>query len=1524
MIENNSLATNDVSQRHHAYQPIIDLTLNPPKYLSILTVALLCSLTGWTQSVNSDASRGVYLHLESIGEAQNVLAEATALLHNEFEVPEASWHKAFRTRSKRLDRIFTIEFNTKVSSETVTGYLRELGYLQGVALAEAIPTYQSSYTPNDLGPDQYSLFVTLAESAWDLSNGDSEIKVAIVDDAFRIDHEDLQNKWAVNPGEIPGNGIDDDGNGFIDDVTGWDAADQDNDPSPPVYDNNDWTHGTHVAGITGADTDNGTGISSIGFNISMIPVKNTNASPSVTHGYEGVDYAINSGAHVINMSWGGAQNSAAGQALIDAAHASGIVCVAAAGNSNTNVPMYPCSLNNVICVGATDANDVRATFSNYGPQVDVMAPGVDILSTFAGTANAYGELSGTSMATPFVSGLCALMLSQNPILSPDEVEECLEGTCDSIDQLNPGFVGDIGSGRVNALQAMLCVSAVYASFESDINYQCPGGQVQLNDLSLNNPTSWNWTFPGGTPATSNAQNPLVTYDDPGLYDVTLEVSNADGTHSVTYSDFIEIGIPDANITGSTIITDQMDTWLIVEMTGSPPWSIEVSDGNTTTTYDDINASPFQFQVEPDQTTTYTLEAFSNGECNGTTSGQAVVTVIPAPEAVSCYYSNIYGDSQDNSGRNAVIDPTDYSVYTCGSHEGQAMLSHFNPDGTLDWSREYDGVESALGLVRAPNGDLVFLASDNANGFKVIRCNQAGDVIWSKNYNWGYDRYPKITRTLGDTYLIAGWSNFGGVSDNLVVIKVDNNGDLLWESFFDAVDDQMSSVVPTDDGGCLVTGGLHIIGGNLNYFFVRLDSDGNTVFKHQYDSSPVRDDNPTPWLLSDGSYAMVGQVRGPNGDLCAFISKLDANLDTEWSYRFGGGNGNEYAWDVREDSQGNIVGSFRMRVTANAFKALFLKFDPDGNLIWAKHQTDMSTARIEHVQPGSFLISSAVSDSAQFGQVDGAIIHEDEDFSSCLFEETTVELTPIDWAKLDWPAAEYDANATITDLNVTANPLDYELYAACPVDCNEECDAEANFALASSQLCAPGEVVFEDIIAVGELEWALNGEIISTDDVPNIVVSEPGIHTLTLLASDDNCTSIHSETISLSTFDYTLISDTTICSGDSIALWAAFDENIDFYWTPTTGLADSESPSTLASPSSSTTYTAHFINGDGCETTHTIDILVDAGCCVSWIDIDHSPTLCAGEEAWFNNQTQSSGSTNWTWLWPVGLGSPESEGNEPTGVTGLTPGFWPVIVQLEDACGITTDTLNIGVFEPPVANAGPDTLLCSGTGIQLGSTPLSFHTYSWIPSSSLNDPELAEPTASPNESTTYILTVEDVVTGCSARDTAHITLDRPLNLGPDYHGCLGDTLSLAPDLIPGNWLWSDGSTAEELAIVENGTYSLDYSNACGTKTDLIEVVFEDCDCPVYIPNAFTPNGDGINDIFKAVVNCTLRSFRLEIVNRQGELVFSSNDPEKGWSGDLQDGDHYLPNEVYIWSLELTGEIAPARSSRKMNGHITVIR
>ena len=319
-------------------------------------------------------------------------------------------HIPFKTQL--TSQVYLVEFDLE---QPVNPILVELGKLSDVAYVERVPDYKSFYTTGDLDSNQWYLNTIQAELAWDLSTGNAAVTVAIVDDAVLLNHADLSGNIWVNPGEMAANGIDDDNNGYIDDVNGWDVSDNDNDPNPPsTATNSSFTHGTHCAGIAAAATGNSIGIASIGFNSSIIAVKckpDALLGSSLPDAYLGVDYAIASNADIISMSWGGYAYSITYQSLFDAAYNSGIVLIAAAGNSNTGAPMYPASYNNVISIGATDINDQKAAFSNYGATIDVMAPGVGILSCLAGSSSSYGNLSGTSMASPHVAGSLALVLS---------------------------------------------------------------------------------------------------------------------------------------------------------------------------------------------------------------------------------------------------------------------------------------------------------------------------------------------------------------------------------------------------------------------------------------------------------------------------------------------------------------------------------------------------------------------------------------------------------------------------------------------------------------------------------------------------------------------------------------------------------------------------------------------------------------------------------------------------------------------------------------------------------------------------------------------------------------------------------------------------------------------------------------------------------------------------------------------------------------------------------------------------------
>lgn len=450
---------------------------------------------------------------------------------------------------KPLERSYRIKF---ADPSEVFAVLEALKGLPGVAFTERVPEYYSFLTPNDPSftvntTTQWGLYKIQAQQAWDITTGVPSSIVAVVDDAVKINHQDLAGNLWTNPGEIAGNGIDDDGNGYVDDVNGWDAADIDNDANPPgTATNSNFTHGTHCAGIVAAKTNNAIGVASIGFNISYIPVKcklSSTSGSSIQAAMEGVQYALNTPAKVISMSWGGSSSSTVEQLVFDYGWQSGVSLIAAAGNNGNQTPFYPANYNHVLAIGNTTSTDARSASSNYGTWIDLMAPGTTIYNCLAGSATSYGNQTGTSMACPMVAGTAGLMLSMNPGLSPDMIYQCLKDSADNINAQNTTIIGLIGSGRLNAKRAVQCAVSGFkpvARFTENNNQVCVGTPIQFTDQSWGSPTSWAWSFQGGTPATSTAQHPTVSWNTPGTYTVELIATNARGSDTLTQTNYIVV------------------------------------------------------------------------------------------------------------------------------------------------------------------------------------------------------------------------------------------------------------------------------------------------------------------------------------------------------------------------------------------------------------------------------------------------------------------------------------------------------------------------------------------------------------------------------------------------------------------------------------------------------------------------------------------------------------------------------------------------------------------------------------------------------------------------------------------------------------------------------------------------------------------------------------------------------------------------------------------------------------------------
>ncbi|OGY81206.1 MAG: hypothetical protein A3I91_01840 [Candidatus Kerfeldbacteria bacterium RIFCSPLOWO2_02_FULL_42_19] len=347
-------------------------------------------------------------------------------------------------------------------------------------LVEAVAPNTRFYivrTPNDT---DFSLQTHLNQNsdadidaleAWDITTGENSVVVAVVDSGVDTDHPDLVDRIWTNTDEIAGNGVDDDSNGFIDDVNGWDFADDNNDPNPAPdgIDNDDYagtdtgvTHGTHVSGIIAATGNNALGISGVSWAAMIMPVRALDDEGAGTTDdiAAAINYAVANGADIINMSFGALGSDQAMDEAVAAADAAGLVLIAAVGNSALDVntfPFYPACNTNVLGVGAVDADDTAASFTNFGSDcTDVSAPGVNIYSTLYTNdpdfdfTDDYGLQSGTSMAAPIVSGIAALILSVQSGLTNSQVMQYISSNTDDV-----GLGTEMGSGRVNAVKALL-------------------------------------------------------------------------------------------------------------------------------------------------------------------------------------------------------------------------------------------------------------------------------------------------------------------------------------------------------------------------------------------------------------------------------------------------------------------------------------------------------------------------------------------------------------------------------------------------------------------------------------------------------------------------------------------------------------------------------------------------------------------------------------------------------------------------------------------------------------------------------------------------------------------------------------------------------------------------------------------------------------------------------------------------------------------------------------------------------------
>lgn len=378
-----------------------------------------------------------------------------------------SMKRLFKEKKNQLSNVYVLQTD---KDEDIVELAKKYKNSPFVEYAEPNYEVHTLETPDDMYYSlQWSHQNANSEAGWNIETGSPGVVIAIVDTGIDFDHPDLDSKVWNNTGEIPGNDIDDDGNGYIDDTLGWDFINYDN------YPDDDHFHGTHCSGIAAAETNNSLGVAGVCWNCTIMPVKclDSGGSGSSTSVALSVRYAADNGADIISLSLGGSSYSYLLEDAVDYAHDNGVIVIVAAGNTGSDSLYYPAAYDSVIAVTASTSTDQKASFSTYGYWTEIAAPGVNIYSTMI---NSYAYKSGTSMACPFVAGVAGLLLSKNSNLSVDMLETIMKSSTDPV----ISSTEYMGTGRINVYKALeRADSEIVAMIDSPSNGMISSGTISI-------------------------------------------------------------------------------------------------------------------------------------------------------------------------------------------------------------------------------------------------------------------------------------------------------------------------------------------------------------------------------------------------------------------------------------------------------------------------------------------------------------------------------------------------------------------------------------------------------------------------------------------------------------------------------------------------------------------------------------------------------------------------------------------------------------------------------------------------------------------------------------------------------------------------------------------------------------------------------------------------------------------------------------------------------------------------------------